>query len=404
MQQREPLLRHMQRAWSLGCGSDPSLSREFSQEWARTQDDSLTRSPCKGPYDDTASERGLAKQSTGTETCAMRSDLCCRTDCCKRKDHTMPYRCASLPQEQPSSTRVRTSHGGRGGEDQHRHHRHSRQTWAAALQQLLIHVSECPRVAQGQRGVEAPRAEIQTSGHSPGTASRRSSTTRQSGRKDTRRRPHPTRFTAKSFRKIDADRIQHASTRKGTGTPRNMQEDKKKCEHREGLCDRQKPHRTSERSDPAPSFVEASIRQNRRRLAQEGRTYSTDQIEYLESIKKDQTISRSAEIHVEESHASVRRAGVKSQVWKQPPEPRARSATHLAMPRRQRGGVRFAANHGTPSTRDHTVTHLKVKYNCLRECNAKDTASCPLASHSLNSDPRTVYSTSFFFNADVVRR
>jgi len=138
-----------------------------------------------------------------------------------------------------------------------------------------------------------------------------------------------------------------------------MQEDKKNCEHREGLCDRQKPHRTSERSDPAPSFVEASIRQNRRRLAQEGRTYCTDQIEYGESIKNDQTISRSAEIHVEEPHASVRRTGVNSQVWKQAPEPRARSATHLAMPRRQRGGVRFAANHGTPSARDHT--HLKRK-------------------------------------------
>ena len=72
---------------------------------------------------------------------------------------------------------------------------------------------------------------------------------------------------------------------------------------------------------------------------------------------------------MEVPHASVRSCAsfVNSQVWKQAPEPRARSATYLAMPRRQRGEVWVAANHGTPSARDHTP--LKQKHNCLRECN-----------------------------------
>ena len=75
----------------------------------------------------------------------------------------------------------------------------------------------------------------------------------------------------------------------------------------------------------------------------EGRTCCTDQIEYgeihLNKIKSNNK-NRSAERHVEVPHASVRSCQfVNSQVWKQAPEPRARSATYLAMPRRQRGGV-----------------------------------------------------------------
>ena len=274
----------------------------------------------------------------------------------------MPYRCVSLPREQHSNTRVRISTAataktstviivilGKLG----------------ALQQLLIHVLECTRVAQ-EKGVWRPLEQSlgprQASKHSPGTASRRSLTTRQSGRKDARPGPDPTRFfTAKSFRKTDADRMQHASTRKGTGTPRNMQEDTKKMRRKVYVIKKRSPHRTSERSDPAPSLCRGFfIRQNRRRLAQEGRTSCTDQIEYGGSIKKEQTISRSAETHVEEPHASARRAGVNSQVWKQAPESRARSGTHLAMPRRQRGGgVWLAANDGTTSARDHPPTRKK---------------------------------------------
>ena len=221
--------------------------------------------------------------------CNAQRSLCCRTDCCKREDHTMLYRCTSLARRSRAALQHQGQgqHGGRGSEKTSSViHRHSRQAWAAAaLQQLLIHVLECTRVAQRKGGVETPksRASIapeQSSEHSPRVQHLVDLTTRQSGRKDTRTGTYPTRFSlqAKSIRKTDADRIYNTHRHGKVPAPPEICEKsrkkKKKSDHREGLCDNQKkkktPHRTSERSDPAP-LSRASIRQNRRRLAH-GRT------------------------------------------------------------------------------------------------------------------------------------
>ena len=295
--------------------------------------------------------------------CNAQRSLCCRTDCCKREDHTMLYRCTSLARRSRAALQHQGQgqHGGRGSEKTSSViHRHSRQAWVAAataaLQQLLIHVLECTRVAQRKGGVETPksRASIapeQTSEHSPRVQHLVDLTTRQSGRKDTRTGTYPTRFSlqAKSIRKTDADRIYNTHRHGKVPAPPEICEKsrkKKKSDHREGLCDNQKKkkHPIERASDRIrllcrglPSGKIGGVSH------MEGRTCCTDQIEYgeihLNKIKSNNK-NRSAERHVEVPHASVRSCQfVNSQVWKQAPEPRARSATYLAMPRRQRGGV-----------------------------------------------------------------
>ena len=217
------LLQHTQRAWYLGCGSiRPCRVNSVRQEWARTQDDSLTRSP--SPCEGRALRHRIGKGAFGKainrhRTCAMRSDLCAvGLTVVSGKNHTMLYRCTSLARRSRAALQHQGQgqHGGRGSEKTSSViHRHSRQAWAAAaLQQLLIHVLECTRVAQRKGGVETPksRASIapeQTSEHSPRVQHLVDLTTRQSGRKDTRTGTYPTRFSlqAKSIRKTDADRI-----------------------------------------------------------------------------------------------------------------------------------------------------------------------------------------------------
>lgn len=186
----------------------------------------------------------------------------------------MLYRCTSLARRSRAALQHQGQgqHGGRGSEKTSSViHRHSRQAWAAAaLQQLLIHVLECTRVAQRKGGVETPksRASIapeQTSEHSPRVQHLVDLTTRQSGRKDTRTGTYPTRFSlqAKSIRKTDADRIYNTHRHGKVPAPPEICEKsrkkKKKSDHREGLCDNQKKKKntpSNERAIGSGSFVE----------------------------------------------------------------------------------------------------------------------------------------------------